>query len=212
MTRDLFVILVLVVAVGGVFGGSKGAGDSKAAGVKAARSGDEMGDPNELVRTRWYAVISVLDKKGTEEADKKAKIDKIIGPIFDFGLMSKLVLGRGHFSKFDSVQYAKFTKLFTDRLKAAYFDKMSLYTDEKAMIKPGFFKGSSFYVPLDLISGSKRIEIVYKLRKTEGCWKIYDVEIQGVSILLTYRSQFNDILRGGSVAELLSRLEESLSR
>lgn len=212
MTRDLLALLILVVAVGGAFGGDKDAGGSKAAGAKADCSGDQMGDPNELVRSKWYAVISVLDKKDDEEADKRAAIDKIISPIFDFGLMSKLVLGRGHFSKFGSAQYAKFTKLFADRLKSSYFDKMSLYTDEKALIKPGFFKGSSFYVPLDLVSGSKRIEMVYKLRKTDACWKIYDIEIQGVSILLTYRSQFNDILRRGSVAELLSRLEESLSR
>ena len=213
MTRDMLVVLVLLVAVGGIFGTEKAAGVSKSAGAKADCSADQAGDPNELVRTRWYAVISVLDKKNADDADKRAAIDKIISPIFDFGLMSKLVLGRGHFSKFGSSQYAKFTKLFADRLKTSYFDKMSLYTDEKASIKPGFSKGSSFYVPLDLVSGSKRIEMVYKLRKTEACWKIYDVEIQGVSILLTYRSQFDDILRSGSsVDELLSRLEESLAR
>ena len=212
MTRFLFVLLVLVIAAGGVSGAEKDAGGSKSAGAKADCNSDQMSDPNELVRTKWYAVISVLDKKDAEGTDKKATIDKIISPIFDFELMSKLVLGRRHFPKLNPAQYAKFTKLFADRLKSSYFEKMSLYTDEKALVKPGFFKGSGFYVPIDLVSGSKRIEMVYKLRKAEACWKIYDVEIQGVSILLTYRSQFDDILRGGSVEELLSRLEESLTR
>ncbi|MCK5171757.1 MAG: ABC transporter substrate-binding protein [Planctomycetes bacterium] len=212
MTRFLFVFLVLVIAAVGANGDEKDAGGSKTAGAKAGRSTDRISDPNELVRTKWYEIISVLDKKDAEGIDKKAAIDKIISPLFDFGLMSKLVLGRRHFSKFGSAQYAKFTKLFADKLKSSYFDKMSLYTDQKALIKPGFFKGSGFYVPIDLVSGSNRIEMVYKLRKVEACWKIYDVEIQGVSILLTYRSQFDDILRGDSVEQLLSRLEESLSR
>jgi phospholipid transport system substrate-binding protein len=49
--------------------------------------------------------------------------------------------------------------------------------------------------------------MVYKLRKVEKDWKIYDVEIEGVSILLTYRSQFDDILSRSTVEDLLARLE-----
>jgi phospholipid transport system substrate-binding protein len=49
---------------------------------------------------------------------------------------------------------------------------------------------------------------LYKLRKVQKAWKIYDVEIQGVSVLLTYRSQFDEILSHGTVKELLSRLEK----
>jgi phospholipid transport system substrate-binding protein len=50
--------------------------------------------------------------------------------------------------------------------------------------------------------------MLYKLRKVAKRWKIYDVEIQGVSILLTYRSQFDEILSRGTVEDLLSRLEK----
>ena len=50
------------------------------------------------------------------------------------------------------------------------------------------------------------MDILYKLHKSNDRWKIYDVEIQGVSILLTYRSQFDDILSRGTVEQLLSKL------
>ena len=60
---------------------------------------------------------------------------------------------------------------------------------------------------MELISKDKKVTIIHKLRKVEKRWKIYDVEIQGVSILLTYRSQFDDILSKGTVEDLLSRLE-----
>jgi len=60
---------------------------------------------------------------------------------------------------------------------------------------------------MELISKDKKVAMIYKLRKVEKEWKIYDVEIEGVSILLTYRSQFDDILSRGTVEDLLSRLE-----
>jgi phospholipid transport system substrate-binding protein len=61
---------------------------------------------------------------------------------------------------------------------------------------------------MELISKDTKVAVLYKLRKVDKCWKIYDVEIQGVSILLTYRSQFDDILSSGTVNDLLSRLEK----
>jgi phospholipid transport system substrate-binding protein len=61
---------------------------------------------------------------------------------------------------------------------------------------------------MELISKDKKVTITHKLRKVDKRWKIYDVDIQGVSILLTYRSQFDDILRKGTVEDLLSRLEK----
>jgi phospholipid transport system substrate-binding protein len=70
----------------------------------------------------------------------------------------------------------------------------------------------TIHIPMELMSREKEIDVLYKLRKVRKRWKIYDVEIQGVSILLTYRSQFDDILRTGSVEELIARLEEPVPR
>ena len=73
-------------------------------------------------------------------------------------------------------------------------------------------KKTVIYIPMQLLSRDKKIAILYKLRKVDKRWKIYDVEIQGVSILLTYRSQFDDILRRGTVTDLLSKLEKRPAR
>ena len=62
---------------------------------------------------------------------------------------------------------------------------------------------------MELISKDKKVTIIHKMRKVGKKWKIYDVDIQGVSILLTYRSQFDDILRKGTVEDLLSQLEKT---
>ena len=168
----------------------------------------EPNDPNKLLRNKWDAVISILQKKDIDQKVKERKISKIVSPIFDFPLMAKLALGRKHWPKLTPPQREKFTRLFTERLKKSYREKITLYKDEKVLFKPAVQKKKTIYIPTELIHKDKKVAILYKLRKVDKLWKIYDVEIQGVSILLTYRSQFDEILRRGTVKDLLSRLEK----
>ncbi len=169
-------------------------------------------DPNELLRSKWDAVVSVLRNKDIEQEEKESEISEIVKPMFNFPLMAKLALGRKNWPKLSEQQRKKFTELFIERLSASYCDKISLYTDEKVLFKPSVQKKKTTYVPMELISKDKTIAMLYKLHKVDGCWKIHDVEIEGVSIILTYRSQFDDILRRGTVEELLSRLEKPAPR
>lgn len=164
--------------------------------------------PRAVLNSKWDAVISILRNKDIEKKVKEKKIDKIVTPIFDFPLMAKLSLGRKHYSKFDESQLEKFTQLFSERLKKSYWEKIALYKDEAILFKPTEKRKSTYLIPTELIYKDKKVSIIYKLRNVEKCWKIYDVEIQGVSVLLTYRSQFDEILRHGTVKELLSRLEK----
>ena len=169
---------------------------------------NDPNDPSELLLKKWNTVISILQEKDMEEAVKEKKINKIVAPIFDFPLMAYLSLGRKHWSKFDSEQREKFTQLFSELLKRSYWKKVALYKDEKILFKPKKKKNKTYLIPTELIYKEKKVAIIYKLRKTDKSWKIYDVEIQGVSILLTYRSQFDEILSRGTVEDLLSRLEK----
>ncbi len=182
-------------------------------------------DPNVLLRTKWDAIASVLRNKEIDPNSKVTQINKIVYPIFDFPLIAKLSLGKKHWPKLNPEQRKKFTFLFTEKLRTSYREKITLYSDEKAHFKPAVpKKKNTLEIPMELISGGKKISILYKLRNAEyrikvkvgeQCqhkqvkrWKIYDVEIEGISMLRTYRSQFDDILRNGTVEDLLSRLEK----
>lgn len=187
----------------------------------------DQNEPVELLREKWESVTSVLKDKEMEREAKERQINKILAPLFDFPLMAKLSLGRKHWPRLSPDQRERFTELFIKRLKGTYRDKIESYTDEKLQFKEPVQKSKRIvYVPTELVpgEGEKKIYIVYKLRLVEirrevkeksdrekricKMWKIYDVEIQGVSILLSYRAQFEDILSHGSVEELLSRLKE----
>jgi phospholipid transport system substrate-binding protein len=167
----------------------------------------DSNDANELLINTWRAAINVLRATDIDHGLKEKVIDKVVSPLFDFPLMAKLTLGREHWPKLSPEQAEKFTRLFTERLKASYREKIMLYEDEKAALMPATRTAKTIQIPMQMVSQEKTIDILYKLRKTDKRWNIYDVEIQGVSILLTYRSQFNDILQSGTVDELLRRLE-----
>ncbi len=178
------------------------------AGSKDPNDPNYPSDPNELIRTKWDAVISVLRTKDLDQNAREKKINKIVSPIFDFPLMAKLALGREHWTEFTVPQREKFTRLFVERLRISYREKIAVYTDEQVVFKPAMKKKSTIYIPMELKTKDKKIALMHKLRKVGKRWKVYDVEIQGISILLTYRSQFDDILSKGTVEDLLSRLEE----
>jgi len=166
-------------------------------------------DPNEaiqLLQTKFDAVFSILQNKDLDKQAKQKQISEIVAPIFDFPLMAKLSLGRKHWPKFTEPQREKFTQLFMELLKNSYQEKISLYTNEKIVFKPPVQKEKTTHIFVELVSKDKSVAMLYKLRKADKCWKAYDVEIEGVSILLTYRSQFDDILSRGTVDELLAQL------
>ena len=206
----IFTLLIFLITGPRVFAANKYPSDPNV--LLRTKSFPVIKDPNELrdlLQSRWDAVIITLKKTDIDEKVKEKQIYKIVSPLFDFPLMAKLTLGRKNWPKLSPPQREKFTRLFTSRLKTSYLDKVKLYTDEKGLYKPIQQKKETIiYVPMQLITKDEDIAILYKLRKEDKFWKIYDVEIQGISILRTYRSQFDDILRRGTVKDLLSQLEK----
>ena len=122
--------------------------------------------------------------------------------------MGKLALGRKHWPALPAEKRATFHSLFVKRLKAAYLEKMTLYTDETIEYQEVVEVRKKVHVPAHIISKDKKIEMLYKLYKSKNDWKIYDIEIEGVSIISSYRSQFDEILATGTMDDLLEKLEK----
>jgi len=168
----------------------------------------ESKDPDKMMESIRDAIVETLRSERLSEKAKGDVIDGLVSPVFEFPLMSKLSLGRKHWPKLTATQREKFTSLFVKRLKTLYREKIMLFTDEKILLKRPVQKKKTVHVAMELISDDKKITILYKLHKIDKHWRIYDVEIQGVSIILTYRSQFDDVLSNGSVEDLLAQLEK----
>jgi phospholipid transport system substrate-binding protein len=210
MRRLTYALLIFLIAGLGIYAADKYPSDPNE--LLQSKLCPIVKDPNELrdlLQSRWDAAIIILHKKDIEEKVKIEQIYKIASPLFDFPLMAKLTLGRKNWPKLNPPQREKFTRLFTNRLKSSYLENVKLYKNEKASFKPiSQKKKNVIYIPMQLKSKEKETAILYKFRKADKYWRIYDIEIKGVSILLTYRSQFDDILRRGTVKDLLSQMEK----
>jgi phospholipid transport system substrate-binding protein len=129
--------------------------------------------------------------------------------MFDFALMAKLTLGRKHWPSLTREKKEKFTQLYIELLKTSYLDKLALYTDEKIFFEPPVQVKGKVRIPTQLVSKDRRTSILYKLYKPADDWMVYDLEIQGVSIIRSYRSQFGEILQSGTIDDLLLKMERS---
>jgi len=169
---------------------------------------DDKSAAKELLTTKIEEALAVLQRKDLVQQEKNKQVVKIVEPIFDYNLMAKLTLGRKYWPGLSEKNRERFVDLFVARLKTSYIDKLSLYTDEKVAYDAPVQEGIKIQIPTSVISKNNSIAMMYKLYKSSNSWKIYDIEIEGVSLISTYRSQFYDILSKGTIDDLLLKLEK----
>ena len=172
---------------------------------------DEVSEIREMTKEKVDHVISTLKDDSLSKEEKKEGILKTIDGLFDFSLMARLSLGKKHWTTLSTEGRAEFSELFVEKLKQSYLDKLDLYTDEEVVVDEAkLTKKNRVEVLTYLVSKDDKMEMTYKLYKTKkNVWMVYDVDVLGVSIVQTYRSQFSGILKKESLEELIERLRSS---
>jgi len=161
------------------------------------------------------SVLDVMrDKNLSLPENKKERRDRISAQIserFHFEEMSKRSLAK-HWKKRTPEEKAEFVKIFSDLLEASYISKIEAYTDEKVTYDKETIKGKGKYsvVKTTIVTKSVEIPIDYKLITKKGKWWVYDVIIEGVSFVSTYRSQYNRIIKKESFAALIDSMKNKL--
>ncbi len=154
-------------------------------------------------------VFTILAKKDVSMDQKKREVVEITNTAFSFPLMAKLSIGKEHWSQFNEEQRGEFTSLFTGLFQKFYIDKLDLFSDEEVVFQPAtVVKKKKVQVPTTLLSKGKKFSVLYKMANAKNGWKIYDITIEGVSLIHTYRSQYQHILEGGKVEDLLTKMRE----
>ena len=180
--------------------------------------------PTEQVRKATADITTILDEyvknpQGKREETLK-KIMAIADQDFDWAEMAKRSLGRFWKQRTPDEQ-KNFTSLFRDLIKNAYLGKIEGYASEKVVFEGEKIEDTYSVVKTKIITPSKGSEIpVYyrlqdkegNLQDNEGNWMVYDVVIEGVSLVNNYRDQFNSILQGSSYEELVKRIQDKLAQ
>ena len=168
--------------------------------------------PMETVETGVNNLLKTLgdpDFKAQPKDQQIATISTEIESVFDFKELSRRTLGK-QWRKFNAEQQTEFVKLFKELLQGVYADRLLAYSDQKViydkelMLKKGRAEVQSY---LQTSDGSK-IPLFYRLTDKSGSWKVYDIVIEGVSMVKNYRTQFKQILSKGSPDKLLEILRE----
>jgi len=172
---------------------------------------DEVSEIKEMTKEKVDLVIKTLKDSSLSKEAKKESILKTIDGFFDFYRMAKYSLGKKHWKSLSKSGRKEFSKLFVERLKLSYLDKLDLYTDEEVVVDEAKQKKKNrVEVLTHLVSKDNKMEMKYKLIKDKKKgWLVYDVEVLGVSIVKTYRSQFKGYLKKNSMKDLMNRLRSS---
>ena len=172
--------------------------------------------PKETVETGVDKVIAKLSAAGFKDQAKDVQISQLselINEIFDFEELSRRTLGR-EWKKMNAAQQKEFVQLFRTLLQGVYADRLLAYSDQKilfdkeTMLKKGSAEVQSYLQTSD----GKQIPLFYRLTDKSGSWKVYDVIIEGVSMVKNYRTQFREILAKESPEKLLQILRDKTSK
>jgi len=172
------------------------------------------GTPLGTVQTNVNKVLEVLRdpalKAETAKEIKKEKLRAIYEQMFDEIELAKRTLAR-NWNALDLAQRQEFVQLFHQVLEKAYIDKILSYTDEKVVFdKETMLAENQAEVQTRIVTSSKEIPIFYRVILKDGTWKVYDVVVEGVSLVQNYRTQFSDILAKNSPKELLEILRKKV--
>jgi phospholipid transport system substrate-binding protein len=172
---------------------------------------DVKSEAEEKLKMSIDKVFTVLSDKELTMDQKKIKVIAITDTVFGYPLMAKLSLGKKHWPQFSFEQRAEFTSLFTKLFQDFYVDKLEFFSDEKVTFQPSVLVNKKkVQIPTVLLSKEKEYSMLYKMSKTKNGWRIYDIEIEGVKLIQTYKSQFNHILESGGIEDLLIKIREKI--
>ena len=174
------------------------------------------GAPLDTVKSGVNKVISVAGdpalKGEAAKCTKAEKIRAIVGEFFDFMVLSRLTLGK-NWKKFKPNQQKEFVTLYRALLEKVYMDRILEYSDEKVVFaKEIMLSEKKAEVQSKVIAQSAEIPIHYRLVLRNGKWKVYDVIVEGISMVKNYRSQFGQLLAKGSPDDLLKTLREKVNK
>jgi phospholipid transport system substrate-binding protein len=177
-----------------------------AAAVPAA-----AGIPTDQIRSATDRILKIVTDpalKAPAKADaRRQQIRAVANEIFDWEETGKRALAR-HWQARSPAERSEFSKLFADLVERSYVSKIEAYSGEKIVYLGDAVEGDQATVRTKLITkANTEIPIDYRLLKEGDRWRVYDVLIEGVSLVGNYRSQFNRIIQQAGYPELVQKLK-----
>lgn len=168
--------------------------------------------PQDQLQTSIDAILAILKddslKGEANTALRREALRKKIYERFDFEKMSQYSLGR-HWRDKTPEERQAFVTLFSQLLENTYVGKIEDYTDEQVMYVKELVRNDKAQIDTIIVTDNVEIPIDYRVYRTgAGQWMVYDIVVEGVSLVANYRSQFTRMLESDSFESLLQTLEK----
>ena len=168
------------------------------------------GEPTDDIRKTTDKMISILNdpvlKNNVEERRKMLR--SAVNERFDWREMARRALA-DHWKNRTEEEKKEFVPLFTDLLESAYMNRIENYSGDKVTYDDEKVKANYSLVKVTIFTDRQvEIPVVYKMLKKDQEWMIYDVSIEGVSLVKNYRQQFDSVILSSSYQVLVEKLKE----
>lgn len=175
----------------------------------------EAGAPTEELRAATEKVVRLLEdpalKPETRGAEREAAVLAAVVDLFDFTEISRRSLGR-HWRGLGEGQRQEFAELFRALLERTYLPKIKLYQGQRVRFVGESVDGELATVQTKFVTRREQeIPVAFRLHLNGGRWLVYDVSVEGISLVSNYRAQFNQIIQRATFEGLLARLREKLA-
>lgn len=166
--------------------------------------------PFSTVQTAITKVMAIIDDASlqgeTGKNEKVKRIEVIVDDVFDYEKLSRQSLGK-NWNGITPAQQQEFTKLFSKFLGQVYITKITSFPGSKVeFVDEVSLSPTVSEVRTHVITKEAKVPISYRLTTSEAGWRVYDVIVEGVSLLNNYRSQFHSILTNKPMEDLLAQL------
>ena len=170
------------------------------------------GEPTEKIRQTTDKILSIVSNSALKDPSKAKERRKLIRSAvderFDWDEMARRSLAT-HWAKRTAEERKEFIRLFADLLERTYMKKVEDYSGEKVLYGEETKDGDHARVKIRIVTKkNKDIPVEYRFKKEGNDWLIYDVSIEGVSLVNNYRTQFNSIILQSSYENLVKRLKD----
>jgi phospholipid transport system substrate-binding protein len=173
------------------------------------------GEPTEQIKETTEKAISVLSdptfRAPERMEERQRRLREIADERFDWEEMARRSLAR-HWAQRTDEEKREFVALFSHLLERTYMDRVDNYSGEKVLYEGDTIDGDYGTVTVKIITNANtKIPAEYRVKRRENGWFIYDISVEGVSLINNYRTQFNSIILKSSYETLIKRLKAKVN-
>jgi len=169
------------------------------------------GTATEAIKNTIKQLFGILNDEGLKTPgraeERRQQIEKVIGNRIAYDEMAKRSLGP-QWTQLNDEERQEFVRLYAQLLRDTYSSRFDHYSDERVEFLKETLQGDYAEVKTRLTSSKVSLDVDYRMLQRAGDWRVYDIVVDEISLVHSYREQFNKIIRTSSYEELVAKLRQ----